>query len=105
MKKQFNVLFFFCVLVGLGMSMPRCPGQQAIQQQLDLMQVTHQEYNKKIQTLTSQVTTLNSEMQQVKQLLPQMTNVIQAQKTSIDQLSATVKELQTKSKSNKRSRR
>ena len=81
-------------ILGMGMGMPSCPGQQAVQQQLETVQTSHTELAKKVQTLSTQLTTLSSDMAQVKQLLPQMTNIIQAQKTTIEQLANTVRELQ-----------
>lgn len=96
MKKNLRGLAFIGAFFGLGFAMPSCPGQQALQQQVDTLQNSNQELTKRVQALNNQVTTLTSDMNQVKQLLPQMTNVIQAQKGAIDQLDAAVKELQPK---------
>ena len=82
--------------VGLGMSMPSCPGQQAMQQQIDSIQASNTDLSKRLQTIDSQTKTLNGDMSQVKQLLKPMSDAIQAQKTAIDQLDANFKELQTK---------
>ena len=81
-------------LLGMGASMPSCPGQQAMQAQVESLHNSDVEMNKKVQALTQQVTTLTNDMNQVKTLLPQMTNVIQAQKGALDQLSNSVKEMQ-----------
>lgn len=82
--------------IGLGMAMPSCPGQQAMQQQIDSLQATTNDLSKRLQTIDAQGKTLTSDMSQVKQLLKPMSDAIQAQKTAIDQLDANFKELQAK---------
>ncbi len=80
--------------VTMGVSMPSCPGQQALQQQVDSLQTTNADLSKKVQALSSQVTTLTNDMNQVKQILPQVTGLITSQKTTLDQLDAAVKDMQ-----------
>jgi uncharacterized protein HemX len=96
MKKITRALALIASCTGMGMAMPSCPGQQAMQQQIDTVQASNVELAKKVQAQNAQITTLHNDMVQVKQLLPQMSNVIQAQKGSIDQLDASVKELKLK---------
>ncbi|MGK5083350.1 hypothetical protein WDW37_08580 [Bdellovibrionota bacterium FG-1] len=79
--------------MGLGMAMPSCPGQQEMKDQMTALQTANDGLNKRVQTLTGQVTQLNTEMSQVKQLLQPMANAIQAQKTAMDQLDANMKTL------------
>lgn len=98
MKKYFKYLIFAASFAGMGIAMPSCPGQQALQQQVDAFQNNYLDANKKIRTLQTQVTALSNDMNQVKQLLPQMTNVIQAQKGALDQLDATVQQMRHKGK-------
>lgn len=98
MKKYFKYLIFAASFAGMGIAMPSCPGQQALQQQIDTFQNNYLDTNKKIRTLQTQVTGLSNDMNQVKQLLPQMTNVIQAQKGALDQLDATVQQMRNKGK-------
>ena len=91
---------FYVVLgtafLGMGMSMPSCPGQQAMQTQIDTLTQQNQELNKRTLSLDSQVKSLNSDMTQVKTLLKPMADAIQAQKAGMDQLDANLKEMQTK---------
>src|SRR5689334_4509080 len=96
MKKNLRWLVLGVAFSGMGVAMPSCPGQKAMQQQLDAVQATEQEQAKKIQTLTNQATSLNNDMGQVKQLLPQMTQLIKAQKDQLDHMDAEIKELQAK---------
>ena len=98
MKKYFKYLVFAASFAGMGIAMPSCPGQQAMQQQVDALQTANLEAGKKFRTLQTQVTGLSNDMNQVKQLLPQMTNVIQAQKAALDQLDVTVQQLRNKGK-------
>ena len=80
-------------LLGMGMAMPSCPGQQEAKEKMDALQASNTELTKKVHDLGTQINTLNQDMQQVKQLLPQVTNVIQAQKGALDELSASVAEM------------
>jgi len=96
--KYFKYLIFAASFAGMGVGMPSCPGQQAMQQQIDALQTTNLDTTKKLHTLQTQVTGLSNDMNQVKQLLPQMTNVIQAQKGALDQLDTTVQQMRNKGK-------
>jgi septal ring factor EnvC (AmiA/AmiB activator) len=96
MKKHLRWLVFLTAFCGMGISMPSCPGQQAMQQQIDALQTSNADLTKKVQTLTTQLESANADLTQIKQVLPQMTNVIQAQKGALDQLDASVKELDSK---------
>src|SRR4051812_34714737 len=97
MKKYFRYLIFAASFLGMGISMPSCPGQQAMQLQLETLQNANLDVGKKLKTLQTQVTAMSNDMNQVKQLLPQMTNVIQAQKGALDQLDTTVQQMRNKS--------
>lgn len=96
LKKSWKWIILPISVAGMGITMPSCPGQQAMQQQIDSLQTTNQDLNKKIQALTLQVNSLNSDMNQVKQLMPQITSLLTAEKTALEQLDATVKDLQGK---------
>ncbi len=93
MKKNTHWMILSLSVIGMGMGMPSCPGQQELKDKIESLHTTNVELTKKVQTLTTQVNTLNQDMEQVKQLLPQITNVIQAQKGALDELNATVAEL------------
>jgi peptidoglycan hydrolase CwlO-like protein len=95
MNKKHLVLLA-SAFVGLGMSMPSCPGQQAMQQQIDTLNANNTKLSQQVQALDAQVKTLNSDMSQVKQLLKPMSDAIQAQRTGMDQLDANIKEIQGK---------
>lgn len=94
MSKFYVVLF--AAFIGMGMSMPSCPGQQAMQQQIDTLTAQNAELTKHVQAADAQIKSLNKDMTDVKNLLQPMANAIQAQKASIDQIDANMKEIQAK---------
>lgn len=96
MKKNFRWLVLGVAFIGMGAGMPSCPGQKAMQQEMDSVQAANQDLTKKVQALSAQVTGLNNDMAQVKQLLPQMTQLIKAQKDQLDLVDAAVKDMQSK---------
>lgn len=81
---------------GLGIAMPSCPGQQAMQQQIDALNGKNGDLAKKTQSLETQLKQATNELGQIKQLLPQMSQAILQQKTSIDAMDATLKDLQSR---------
>jgi len=93
MKKTMNWIVLSLSVLGMGMGMPSCPGQQEAKEKMDALHAANTELSKKVHDLGTQVNTLNQDMQQVKQLLPQMTNVIQAQKGALDELNTAVNEM------------
>ncbi len=100
MKNPTRSLVLAVAFLGMGFTMPSCPGQKEMQQEIDLLRTAHTDLSKKLQTVTDQMTALNADMAQVKQLLPQITNVIEAQKGTFDRLEASIKELQFKTNKN-----
>ena len=53
-------------LLGMGITMPSCPGQQAMQQQIDNLQTANQDLSKKVQLLNTQLNAIANDMNQVK---------------------------------------
>jgi len=95
-KKIGAVLLPAIAFVTMGISMPSCPGQQAIQQQIDALQARATESDQKVQALTNQVSTLNKEMTDVKSLLEQVGQTVIAQKDAISALEAANKAMEEK---------
>jgi septal ring factor EnvC (AmiA/AmiB activator) len=89
-------VILLAAFLGMGMSMPSCPGQQAMQQQIDTLTQQNAELMKHVQGMDGQVKMLNKDMGDVKSLLKPIADTVQAQKTSIDQLDANLKEIQSK---------
>lgn len=84
------------MVLGMAITMPSCPGQQALQQQVDSLTTSNADMTKKLQAVDSQVKRMDGEMGQMKLLLSQMTNVISAQKNALEQLDGAIKEIQSK---------
>ena len=95
MKRAKLVVLAGLTAVFMGMTMPSCPGQQAMQQQIDNTQTSQAELKTKIASLNNQVNTLNSDMAAAKALMQKMTEVIQAQSGSLKQLDDAVKAMQS----------
>lgn len=96
MKPNLKWLTFAAAMIGLGMSMPSCPGQQAIQQQLDSLQTAQAEMQKKLQAQDSQIKTMNQTHEQVKSLLEEMTRAIQSQRGALELLAKAIEELKNR---------
>ena len=62
--------------LGLGVSMPSCPGNQAVQSQVDALQTSQADLNRKILALDSQMRIVDTDMPQIKQILAQMTSTM-----------------------------
>lgn len=91
MNKKLTWVAFGAAFAGMGMAMPSCPGQQAMQQQIDALNAKNGELEKRVQTMNTQLTTVNKDMGDVKTLLSQVSNTVLAQKQAIEQLDAAVK--------------
>ncbi len=100
-KGKLNGIVLGMAVIGLGFAMPSCPGQEAMQQQINSVQTVNQELVKKIQTVTNQVNSLNSEINQMKQYMVQSTNVFAAQEALNNQLKKSIEELKSPKKGGK----
>ncbi len=102
LKSNLKWIILPAAFAAMGIAMPSCPGQQAMQQQIETLTTTNTDLNKKVQVLTTQLNGLTNEMNQVKQILPQVTSLLTSQKTVLDQLDSSVKDLQAKAKNLKK---
>lgn len=99
MNKKLTGLALAAGFLTMGVGMPSCPGQQAMQQQVDQLTTTNADLNRKVQAMDAQVHNLKGDMEQVKNLLTQMTNAITQQRTFLDQVTAQIGELQKRAAS------
>lgn len=83
----------------LGISMPSCPGQQAMQQQIDQVTAKQAEQQKQIQALDSHLRAMRDDVAAAKTLVAEVGNTVLAHKTALEQLDASVKDLATKAAS------
>ena len=91
--------------LGFGFSMPSCPGQQAMQQQIDGLQAKQTEDAGKIEALSTQVATLNKDLTEARTLLGSVSQTVLGQKDQIMALEEGLKEVQGKLSSGKGARR
>lgn len=96
MSQNIRIMAFAGAVLLMGMTMPSCPGQQAMQQQIDTVQSANDMNSKRVQAMDIQLRQMGQDFSQSKQLLEQMANAIQTQKASIDQLNASLKMMDAK---------
>jgi hypothetical protein len=82
--------------LGLGMSMPACPGQQEMKDQLAALQQTNDALVKRVGALEAKVGPIDNDMVNVKKLLQPMGDAIQAQKAAMDTMNASLTDIQAK---------
>jgi peptidoglycan hydrolase CwlO-like protein len=84
---------------GMGLSMPSCPGQQAVQQQVDKLQAENQEIKAKVSQMENVVNGMKANMEKMEPLVVQMGSTIQEQKLAMDRMNAALTTLQEAPKS------
>ena len=77
--------------IGMGISMPSCPGQQAVQHQVDGLVSREADSIRRLQSLENQFRAMAGEMVQIKTLLSQVSNTVLAQKSAIENLEESLK--------------
>ena len=79
----------------MGLSMPGCPGQEAIQQQIDTsVKAQEAEFTKQIQALDAQLKALKEDLEQTKKLIAPISLTSKDQAAAIEKADASIKELQ-----------
>jgi peptidoglycan hydrolase CwlO-like protein len=96
MRKIIQAIAISGAFLALGFSMPSCPGQQALQQQMDILQAKASEAGKELQVLVTKLDQANSEISKTNAVMAQMNTVITEQKLQIEQLEASMKILSDK---------
>ncbi len=96
MKPFHKTLILLAAPMGLGLSMPSCPGQDAIQQQMDSIQAKGIESEKKVQALSAQVASMDKDLTEARTLLAQVSQTVLEQKATLEQMSAGMKDLSEK---------
>ena len=80
----------------LGIAMPSCPGQQEMKQQLDTLQNSQTESNRRLQQMDSQVRTMSQDISNKKQGFEPLAGMIQADHNDIQQLKTQIQDLSNK---------
>jgi septal ring factor EnvC (AmiA/AmiB activator) len=79
--------------LSMAFSMPSCPGTQAMQQQLELLDKQQATLKQQIQSLDQQNKKFEGEMTQVTQLLSQVSSTVLAQKAAIEQMEKSLQDM------------
>lgn len=96
MNKKIQLIVLCMAFLGLGLSMPSCPGQQAMQQQIDALKGKIDENEKQIQILITKLDHTNSEIGQMTTIVAQLNTVLTEQKQQMEQMGASIKSLNEK---------
>ena len=104
MNKKFTGIVLTAAVFGMGLSMPSCPGQQAMQEQVEALKTSQADSNKKIQALDAQIKKMTGDVDQMKALVSQVSNAVLAQKMAIENMDAALKAVQSKPAAGKKKR-
>ena len=100
--KNRKLLFWVTMTVstfGLGIAMPSCPGQQAMQQQVDLLQTKNRELSTRIQTMENSLKTMTADLDQLRQLPGKITPALQSYQAELEKINTAITAMQTQMKS------
>ena len=86
-------------LLMMGLGVPSCPGQQAMQQQIDSIKTEETELKMKMQAVDTQLKALKEDLEQTKALVAPMSLAAKDQAASIERLDSSIKALETSFKS------
>jgi hypothetical protein len=96
MKNELKAFAFgICVLLGMGITMPQCPAQQAMQQQLDESKLKEADLTRRLAALEANVRTMSADVGAMKTSTGPIIQQLQAMSPRLDALEAAVKVLQT----------
>jgi peptidoglycan hydrolase CwlO-like protein len=91
-----RIAIFIAAFIGMGMSLPSCPGDKAMQQQIDMLQASNQDMTRKLQNLDNQLKSSANDIIGQKSLITQLATTVSAQKEAIDNLYNQIKIIQAK---------
>jgi len=96
MNKQIRVLVFTLAALGMGITMPSCPGQEAMQQQIDGLTAKNADMTRKMAAMSATVDSAAKELNDAKQLLTQLGPALEAQKNAMTTMSTQIQDIQSK---------
>ncbi len=91
MTRKLIVALSLSALLAMGATGPSCPGQQALQQQVDQLQTKNQEQARAIQSLEGEVKTLQTDLAQLHLLTTQIGNTVLAQKQALEKFDQAIR--------------
>ncbi len=98
MKKQSKLLTLslsFLTIGLMGIAMPSCPGQQAMQTQIDALTQKATETDRKLQSLNGQIQGLSKELAEQKGINGNLSEAVLAQKESLKKFEEDLKTVTT----------
>jgi len=101
-KKNLVTTVIAASFLTLGLSMPSCPGQQAMQQELDNFKKSQAEMQGRIGTLEAALKSMKDENEQTKGLIGQVSATLGEHTQAIEQLKAAKAAPAPKAKGKKR---
>jgi peptidoglycan hydrolase CwlO-like protein len=96
MKKTMTWLAFGTAVLGMGISMPSCPGQQAMEQKIESLEKSNAELKAKLLNMDGNVKSALEKVTAADGQLNQLSQDAQAAKGRLDQLETAIKDLQSR---------
>src|SRR5262245_52266283 len=96
MNKKMTIVALSSAFIGMGIAMPQCPGEKAMQDQIDQLKATQITMTQKLQAMDSQVKAATTKMDTMSQAIVTLGSAVDAQKGALERLNAAVTEMQTK---------
>jgi methyl-accepting chemotaxis protein len=96
MNKTTSIAALTAAFIGMGIAMPQCPGEKAMQDQVDQLKATQITMTQKLQAMDGQVKQSNAMMETMKTAITQLAGAVQSQSDAMKRLDDAVKEIQTK---------
>ncbi len=78
----------------MGLSMPSCPGQQAMQQQLDALKTSEGDFKTRLSGLEGQLKATRDDLEQTKSMVAQLSKTVMDQASAIEKSDEAIKTLQ-----------
>ena len=98
MNKKFIAPILGSSFLMMGLSMPSCPGQQALQQQVDALKTSETDMKNRLSATEASVKAMKEDLDQSKALVAQLSKTVVDQTSTLEKLDEAVKALSTKSK-------
>lgn len=96
-RKSFKTTIIITVAVfAMGAGLPGCPGNKAVEEQVEQLQTKNADAIKKIGSIENQLKMMTAETAQLKQQMPQALEQLNVLKGRLDQLEAQVREMASK---------
>jgi septal ring factor EnvC (AmiA/AmiB activator) len=95
-KKLITLAWMGIAALTMGITMPQCPGQQAMQQQIDDLTKSNADMSKRVAALENTVRTGMADIAPMKQAITPMGQQLQAMGPRLDAIEAGLKDMDAK---------